>query len=187
MQLLFFWLFNLLNIFWVNSENSPTVNAYSSKNGKVSLFFDLTVGQMTANTNQAQSTLDISRDAVLFNMKVSSFKFSNPILEQQFKQVYMEVDKYPETTFIGKIKQKIDFKSKAPQKVMVEGTLGMHGVTQPRTIPATMTFEADKIRVVSEFMVKASDHKIEIPPVFFSNGKDEIKVSLDVTYSKSTK
>ncbi|MCU0447309.1 MAG: YceI family protein [Microscillaceae bacterium] len=172
---------------WINNPQNTFNTSYSSKNGKVGLFFDLTVGQMNATTNQAQSTLDIQRDAILFNIKVDAFKFSNPILEQQFKEVYMEVDKYPETTFVGKIKQKLDFKNKAPQKVMVEGTLGMHGVSRPRTIPATMTLEGDKIRVISDFMVKASDHKIDIPSAFFANGKDEIKVSLDITYTKNAK
>jgi polyisoprenoid-binding protein YceI len=169
------------------TQKNTLESAYSSKNGKVALFFDLTVGQMNANTNQAQSTLDIQRDAILFNIKVSAFKFSNPILEQQFKEVYMEVDKYPETTFAGKIKQKLNFKTKTPQKVMVDGVLGMHGVTKPRVIPATITIEGDKIRVISDFTVKASDHKIDIPSAFFANGKDEIKVNLDITYTKNGK
>jgi polyisoprenoid-binding protein YceI len=170
------------------TASTPPEKSYSTKTGKVSLIFDLTVGKMDASTTKATSTLDIQTDAVLFNMKVSAFVFSNPILEQQFKEVYMEVDKYPETTFIGKIKEKISFTNRSPQKVSVVGTLGMHGVSQPKTIAATITvIDKTKIKVVSEFIVKASEHKIEIPSVFFASGKDEIKVNLDAVYLKDSK
>lgn len=175
----------LFFVFFQTKDDSSS--SYSTKAGKVILFFDLTVGQMNASTNKANSTLDIQTDAVLFNMKVRSFEFSNPILEQQFKEVYMEVDKYPETTFVGKFKEKINFKIKTPQKVNVVGTLGMHGITVPKTIPATITIDGDKVKIVSTFMVRASEHKIEIPAAFFASGKDEIKVTLDALYTKDTK
>jgi hypothetical protein len=165
--------------------SAPIAPSYSTKAGKVKLGFDLTVGQMEASTNKASSTLDLQSEAVLFNMKIAGFEFSNPILEQQFKETYMEVDKYPETTFIGKIKEKVNFGNKLPQKVTVIGTLGMHGVTKPKVISAVLTvLSATQIKVLSDFKIKASDHKIDIPAVFFNEGKDEIKVNIDAIYTK---
>lgn len=175
----------ILFTFFGLNLTSPTFYSYSTKTGNVSLFFDLTVGEMTASTSEAHSTIDIRTDAVIFNMKVESFAFSNPILEQQFKEVYMEVQKYPETTFAGKIRGSLDFNNPNPQKVIVDGILGMHGVTKPRSIPATFILSSDgRARVVSEFTVKASDHDINIPTSFFNSGKDEIVVKIKADYVK---
>lgn len=168
---------------FIIKETQPNIT-YSTKNGRVSLNFDLTIGKMDAKTNKAHSTMDIKTEAVLFNIKVSTFQFSNPILEQQFKDVYMEVEKYPETTFAGKIRGNVDFKSDKPQKVIVDGVLGMHGITKKRSIPATITFSGDKVKVYSKFKVKASEHKIAIPSGFFTSGKDEIQVVLNIDYTK---
>lgn len=168
---------------------SPTTiineGAYHTQKGEVDLHFDLMVGKMKANTNQASSSLDIKSEAVIFNMKVATFEFDNSIIEQQFKQVYMEADKYPQTSFVGKIRKGINFKSRAVQHVDVEGTLAMHGISKKRTIPALVTIMNDnKIHVKSEFTVLASEHDINIPVSFFANGKDEIRVVLDAVYEK---
>lgn len=176
----------LIGVVALSSFIVPPTNdgAYHTLKGEVGLYFDLMVGKMKANTSEAKSSLDVKSDAVIFNMNVKSFHFDNPILEQQFKDVYMEADKYPVTSYMGKIKKGIDFNTTAPQHLEVEGTLSMHGISKKRTIPATITVKGNQIHVKSEFLVNASDHNIEIPTAFFTSGKDEIKVALDVTYQK---
>lgn len=176
--------FSLLVFLVLSAFVSKEQSTFVAKNGKVLLAFDLVLGKMEASNQNTLSTIDVKSDAVSFNISVNSFNFSNPILEKQFKEVYMEVDKYPHTTFTGKIVEKIDFKSTKTQKVTVDGVLGMHGVNKKRMIPALVTVQKDKIRVNSDFLVKASDHNIAIPAGFFSNGKDEISVKLDVDYIK---
>ncbi|NJL11843.1 MAG: YceI family protein [Microscillaceae bacterium] len=166
------------------SMMTTTTGKYQTQTGDVGLIFDLTLGEMKASTDKATSTLDFSAEEVHFSMEVNSFRFENPLLEKQFKEVYMESDKYPKTTFIGKFKQVIDFNSPKAQAVEVNGTLQMHGISKSRTIPAVITVKEGKLHVRSEFLVKASDHGINIPSVFFTSGKDEIKVVLDADYVK---
>jgi polyisoprenoid-binding protein YceI len=182
--------FLLLGLFVMSGFISPNLvmlndGAYHTQKGEVGLHFDLMVGKMKANTNEASSSLDIKSEAVIFNMKVKSFEFDNSIIEQQFKEVYMEADKFPDTSFMGKIKKGVNFNTKAAQHVDVEGTLAMHGINKKRTIPAVITvLDGNRIHVKSEFTVLASEHSINIPSAFFSNGKDEIKVVLDAIYEK---
>ena len=171
-------------LFFFTQSNQDAVYTYVSENGNVELVFDLALGAMNAQTDKAQSGLDIKSDEVDFVIKVNSFRFSNPILEQQFKHVYMESDKYPETVFNGQIKGGINFKSTAPQNVKVNGVLDMHGVKKAKIIPAVITVKNDQIHVVTDFVIKASEHNIDIPTSFFNNGKDEIKVNMNVTYKK---
>ncbi len=181
--------FLLISMLLVCGFISPTAitqeGAYHTQKGEVDLHFDLMVGKMKANTNQASSSLDIKSEAVIFNMKVASFEFDNSIIEQQFKDVYMEADKYPQTSFVGKIKKGINFNSKSVQHVEVEGVLAMHGISKKRTISASITvLEGNRLHVKSEFTVLASEHDINIPVSFFTNGKDEIRVVLDAIYEK---
>ncbi|NJO03809.1 MAG: YceI family protein [Bacteroidia bacterium] len=174
----------LLNNSWNLSPSGSEV--YSTRDGKVALHFDLTIGQMEAHTQDVQSTLDVGTEAVIFTIQVKSFLFNNPILEKQFKNVYMEVDKFPETHFRGKIQGKIDFTTQAPQSTTVIGTLMMHGQSQPKEIPATFTLEGEQVRVVSQFPIRASEYGVTIPAAFFTHGKDEILVSIDVVYAKKS-
>lgn len=157
---------------------------YNSKRGKVALSFDLSLGKMSANTDNIYSILDLNAEAVIFNVDIKSFEFDNPLVEQQFKTVYMEADKFPKTTFVGKLTKKIDLNSRQDQEIEVNGILDMHGINIQRKVSAIVSITDTDIRVRSEFLIKASDHGIEIPAALFADGHDQIKVVLDATYAK---
>lgn len=175
-------LFSLSSMCLIMSTDGPEV--YNTKEGQVDLAFDLTLGKMKGSSKEVNSTINVKADEVVFNIKVQSFAFQNALIEQQFKDVYMEVGKFPETSFIGKINGNVDFKSRSPQQVMVDGTLSMHGVSKRKQIPAIITVNGRNISVLSNFIVNASDYQINIPANYFTDQKDEIKVTLDVIYEK---
>ncbi len=170
-----------------NAPQSDAIETYNMHDGKVNLSFDLHLGKMTANSEDVSSSFSIQDEKVIFNVGINSFRFSNPVLDHQFKHVYMEVEKFPKTTFEGTISEPIDLKSVSPQKVIVNGVLKMHGVTQTKQIPAIITVRNDEIEVDSEFIVKASEHGISIPSSYFVSGEDKIKVGIDVIYKKIKK
>ena len=139
---------------------------------------------MSANTDHVYSILDLNAEAVIFNVDIESFQFNNPLVEQQFKTVYMEVDKFPKTTFVGKLAKKIKLDSREEQEIKVNGILEMHGIDTQRKIQAIVLVSDEEITVKSEFMVDASAHGIDIPAELFTDGKDEIKVVLNAAYKR---
>ena len=63
---------------------------------------------------------------------------------------------------------------------MLEGTLELHGVTQPVSVPIEMTLQKGALHVVSHFKVKLPDYKIARPQ-FLVMKLDEVQsVTVDV-------
>ncbi len=158
-------------------------SVYLARDGKVALSMDLSFGPASAQTQEAYSTFDLNAGGVIFSIPVSSFQFDNPIIEDQFKKVYMEVDQFPKTTFVGKIKDSIDLTSTEPQHLIVDGILEMHGKSLRTTLPATVQVTEGQIQVYSEFSIRANDYGMNIPMEFFTHEKDEIIVSMELAYT----
>lgn len=92
----------------------------------------------------------------------------------------LETDKYPLTTFKGKITsaEKIDSTVTA-YRVVSEGTIFIHGVERNLSMPATISIVDGKMHVVARFMVKLSDFDIEIPSLMFLKVNEEIRLLVD--------
>lgn len=169
---------------WSNPGLENNKNVYNTESGKVAISFDLNIGKMSGNTAEAYSMIDLTAEAVVFNIGNTSFSFDSRIVEHHVKKVYLEVEKYPKTSFVGKLKGNIDYNSSEVQNIEVEGVLDMHGKGVWRTIPAQLRITEDKISVISNFVVKPEEHDMEIPKHLFTDGKDEILVKLEVEYAK---
>jgi polyisoprenoid-binding protein YceI len=91
----------------------------------------------------------------------------------------MESEKYPFSTFKGKMNEKIDLTKDGEHKVTCTGKLEMHGVTQEVTIPGVLKIKNGEITLTSNFKVKLADYKIKVPSLYVKNIAEEIDV--DVT------
>lgn len=160
-------------------------NIYSTNIAQIDMVLALSIATSAGNNKQATSAIDTEKHTVRFSMKIRDFKFDNYFVENAFEESYLEAAKYPEAVFQGKLKTPINLKAKTAQKIEVVGDLMMHGIKKSKTITATVTVvSASQIKVSSDFVVKASDHKIDISPTMFANGRDEIKAHLSATYQK---
>ena len=58
-----------------------------------------------------------------------SFKFDKALMEEHFNEKYVESEKFPKSTFVGKILdwEKVDW-DKEEQNVQATGTLTIHGL-----------------------------------------------------------
>ncbi len=160
-------------------------NIYSTSSAQVSMTLALSITTSAGSNKQAESSIDMDKQMVKFSLKIRDFKFDNSFVENAFEESYMEAGSYPEAVFQGKLKNPINLKSKSAQKIDIVGDLMMHGVKKTKTITAHITvISATQIKVVSDFVVKASDHKIDISASMFANGRDEIKSTLNAIYQK---
>lgn len=174
--------FIILVVLGVISWSSFAQKTYKSNNAIVTFFSHTPVEDIEAKTEKASSVINPSNNQIAFLIVNTSFKFSNGLMEEHFNEKYMESDKFPKSTFSGKINENIDWAKDGENKVTVTGKLTIHGVGQERTIPATISIKGDKVSAKSEFMVKTADHKIEIPKLVWEKIAEEIKINVLTDY-----
>lgn len=157
---------------------------YSTNSSKVTLFLNSTLQPIKATNTSVKSTYNSQTKVVSFLIPVKQFRFNNPIMQQPFNETYLEAGKYPHSKFEGTIKERIDFNRTSPQKVTVVGYLNMHGVRKKRIIPATIQVRNKRvITCQSQFDINTKDHKINIPPMLFKDGKKVVKINLLANYN----
>ena len=119
--------------------------------------------------------------------KIRNFEFEQEKMKEHFNENYMESDKYPMSTFTGKINEEIDYNKDTTYNVTASGKLKIHGVTKERTVDGTVTIEDGKIKLYSDFMVTLEDHKVKIPSLMFQKIAEEVKVTLKADLKKVSK
>jgi polyisoprenoid-binding protein YceI len=161
-----------------------TLNAqkFMTKNGYIGFFSHTPLEDVKADNNQVASILDASTGEIVFQVLMKSFKFEKALMEEHFNENYVESDKFPKSTFKGKIGNLSDvsFTKTGTYKITVNGELFMHGVTQNISAPGEIEITGDGINGHSQFIIKPEDYKVEIPAVVRENIAKEITVTVDV-------
>lgn len=152
---------------------------YSSQAVELSFFSKTAVEDIQAKSVKALGVLNVNTRELAFSVGNITFDFPNKLMEEHFNEKYMETEKYPNSTFKGKINEQIDLAQNGEYKVTVTGKLNIHGVEQDRTIPGLIVVKEGVITIQSVFKVKVADHKIKIPTLVVAKIAEEIEVKLD--------
>ncbi len=152
---------------------------FSTSAGNVSFYSKTPLEDIAAVNTQVLAVLNLKREVAVV-ITNTGFEFPNKLMQEHFNEKYVESEKYPQSTFKGKINEEIDLTQDGAYKVTVTGKLNIHGVEQIRTIPGTLTVKGGNIRFQSNFKVKNVDHKIEIPTVVMAKIQEEIDVKVDI-------
>lgn len=164
------------------SVSSFAQKTLKSSKATISFYSHTPIEDIEAKSDKASSVLNTATNQLAFLVLNTSFTFSNSLMQEHFNEKYMESEKYPKSSFSGKINEAMDWIKEGDTKVTVTGKLTVHGVTQDRTIPATISIKQGKITAKSEFMVKTADHKIEIPQLVWEKIAEEIKINVLTDY-----
>jgi polyisoprenoid-binding protein YceI len=134
------------------------------------------------DNNQVASILDASTGEIVIQVLMKSFKFEKALMEEHFNENYAESEKFPKSTFKGKINNlpDVDFSKPGIYKVTVDGDLFIHGVTKNVSLPGEIEITKDGVNARSEFIITPEDYKIEIPAVVRENIAKVITVTVDV-------
>jgi len=166
----------ILSAFTINAQK------FMTKNGYIGFFSHTPMEDIKGDNNQVASILDASTGEIVFQALMKSFKFEKALMEEHFNENYVESEKFPKSTFKGKITNlsDVDFTKTGVYKVTVEGELLIHGVTQNISTPGEIEITGDGVKARSKFFIKPEDYKIEIPSVVRENIAKEITVTVDV-------
>jgi hypothetical protein len=169
------------------SANAVNAQKYMTKNGNIKFYSETPIETIEATNNQVNAALDIQTGDLVFKVLIKSFQFEKALMQEHFNENYLESDKFPNSTFQGKIANlsAIDFTKEGAYEATIEGDLTIHGVTKKISEKGTFTVKAgDKIQGNSKFYVKPADYDIKIPGAVVKNIAETLEVTVDIGLSK---
>ena len=157
---------------------------YMTRNGQVSFFSKTPMENIDAINNEVSSMINTGTGEIVFAVLVKSFRFEKALMEEHFNENYMESNKFPKSTFQGKISNlaAIDFSKEGTYPATVEGELSMHGVKQHVTATGTIAIAKEGVSVTSDMAVKLADYKIERPALVAEKIAETIDVKINCQY-----
>ena len=111
---------------------------------------------------------------------IKGFLFERSLMQEHFNENYLESTKYPKAIFSGKLDNNsaIDTGKDGVYKSNAVGTLTMHGVSKPVTVPATFTVKSGKVSATVNFSVALADYNIGIPSVVADKVNKKASISI---------
>jgi len=176
-----------LSLLFILLEIAITVNAqkYMTKNGFIGFFSHTAMEDIKGDNNQVAAVLDISTGDMVFQALVKSFHFDRALMEEHFNENYMESDKFPKSTFKGKITNlsSVNFSKNGTYDVTVEGDLTIHDVTNKISTKGTLEVAVGGINANAKFNIVPEDYKITIPGVVREKINKNLEVSVTMKYA----
>ena len=164
-----------------------TINAqkFYTKNGKISFFSSASMENIEAHNRSVSTVVDAGTGDVQFSVLMKGFEFKKALMQEHFNEKYVESDKFPKSSFTGKIVNNGDIRYavNGTYNAQVKGKLTIHGVTREVDIPGTITVTDGKLSIRSTFNVLVADYNISIPKIYKDNIAKSIRVSVDCSLS----
>ncbi len=156
---------------------------YVTKTGSIKFFSDAPMEKIEAYNNQVNAALDTETGDLVFKVLMKSFTFEKALMQEHFNENYVESDKFPNATFVGKITNagEIGFQKGGTFDAQVEGKLTIHGVTRSVKELGSLTVSDGKILTTSVFPIKLSDYEIKIPKTVASNISESVEITVEVS------
>ena len=157
-------------------------NIFRCSSGEVTFYSQAPIEDITATSNSMNSILNTSNNEIVFVVSMRSFKFKKAMMEDHFNEKYIESDKYPNTTYKGKINETVDYTKDGEYEITSTGTLNIHGVDKERTEKGKLVIKNGVISIQSEFNVAIKDHNIEVPKLLAQNIAETVNVKFTAQY-----
>ncbi len=155
---------------------------YFTKTGKVSFFSVAPMENIEAINRKAACVLNTQTGQLEFAILMKAFEFEKALMQEHFNENYVESDKYPKSTFKGKIENLsyINFTKDFTYSAIISGDLTIHGVTKNVKTKGTFTVSNGKIKGNATFTILLSDYNISIPSAVKEKISNEVKITVDV-------
>jgi polyisoprenoid-binding protein YceI len=154
---------------------------YVADKSTVVFFSDAAVEDITAKNTKSSSIFNVETGEIAFSIPIQDFEFAKSLMKEHFNEKYMETEKYPKSTFQGKI-EGYDPKASGTQNAKATGKLTIHGVTKDVAIPGTLEIAPEKALLHSKFIVKLDDYNVKRPQLLWKNIAEQVEVTIDFTY-----
>jgi hypothetical protein len=174
-----------LLILFLNILFTVSAQKYMTKNGYIGFNSLTPMENIRGDNNQVAGVLDISTGEMVFQALIKSFHFDRALLEEHFNENYMESDKFPKSSFKGKITNLsgVNFSKTGIYDVNVEGDLTIHNITNKISTKGTVEVVQGGINANSKFNIVPEDYKIIIPGIVREKISKNLEVIVTMKYS----
>jgi len=138
---------------------------YFTKTGNVSFRAGTAVEDIDGINKSTTCIFDAATGDIQFAILVKGFEFKSALMMEHFNENYMESDKYPKSTFKGKITNadKVNFQKDGIYPATVKGILEVHGVKKEVEATGSFKVTGETVLATADFNILLEDYKIEIP------------------------
>jgi len=159
---------------------------YMTKRGTIKFFSDTPMEKIEGTNRQVNSALDFSTGNFVFKILIQGFEFEKALMQEHFNENYMESEKFQNSTFNGKITniKDVNLAKDGVYKVVAEGDLAMHGVTNKVKINGTLEVKEGKVIGKATFNVAPKDYNITIPNAVIKSISTAIQVDVNISLDK---
>ncbi len=158
---------------------APQENLFFTDSGHIKFTSYAPLEYIQASSDELAGILNINDLSFSFTVPMVSFQGFNSALQRtHFNENYIESEKFPNSTFKGKIIEEIDFTTPGTYQIRAKGLLNVHGINNDRIIRCVIQVETGKITVESNFTVPLDEHKIKIPSIVQQKIAEVIDVSI---------
>ena len=155
---------------------------FISRNGQIQFLASTPLETIDPVNNHVSCILDTENGNLVFQMKMISFKFEKALMEEHFNEKYVESDKFPKSTFVGKIQNWDDFIwNGTEQNIVVKGMITIHRIEKEIIVKGMIGASKSTISLSSSFDIIISDFDIEIPRLVRDKISETVKVEVNVT------
>ena len=160
---------------------------YKGTDETVVSFFSHTSMEDIDGTNKTVTAVVLKADDGTFVCRCANkgFHFHSELMEEHFNENYMESEKFPNSTFSGKIPEKVDYTKDGVTKVTLDGKMDIHGVKKDVKVPATLTVKGEQVTVDAKFPIVIKDYNIKIPEAVGNKLSETVDVTVKAILKKN--
>lgn len=156
---------------------------YMTRSGEITFFSTTPFEDIEAENNTVTCIIKPSEGKVAIKVLMKSFQFEKAAMQQHFNDDYVESDKFPNAKYDGAIIDagKIDWSVDGVHKVVTQGELTIHGVTQSIEKDGTITIKGKDISIETTFNIELSDYDINVPSNYLKKINNSIEIKVNAT------
>ena len=174
-------------LFVLSISTSFSQEKYITRNGSIRFLSETSIETINPINNHVSCILDTKTGDIVFQLKIISFEFEKALMEEHFNEKYMESEKYPKSTFIGKIKR-WDHKliaNHVRHEIEANGIITIHGVEKEIQALGSLKIDEGSLIINATFDLLIADFNIKIPKIVKNNISEIVKVDVDVTLKQN--
>lgn len=163
--------------------------------GRVNFHSSSLMEDIDASTTAADVVFELSTKQLAFSVPVRDFAFKRTLIplkrtlmEKYFNKNYLESNKYPKATFVGRFTgvEASGLNTPGLHRVQVAGELTMHGVTRHVTADGTLELRDNKLLAFAFFAVAPADYNVEVPLLLRKNIAKVITIKVNVSCASTS-
>jgi hypothetical protein len=154
------------------------------KSGEIEFVSEAPLELISASTSRFQAVIDTTKGNFAISIPIKGFEGFNSSLQQEhFYENYMEIDRFANAQFSGKILEPISY-SETSFNITLKGELEVHGIKKTRVVSASCRWlDQDTLLIESKFEILLAEHNIDIPRVVYQKIAEVISVTVTAELS----